>query len=329
MTLIRIFESMSTVLVTGATGFIGQHLLHHLQTDTSLDIKATVRSLPSTTNPDISYSIIEDINSKTDWSEALTEVEIVIHLAARAHILDDPLSEPEKAFQRVNADGTLNLAKQSIKAGVKHFIFVSSIGAMTSMSETSLTEKSECNPDTLYGQSKLDAEIGLRAIVQDSFMSWTILRPTLVYGPGNPGNMERLIKLINLRLPLPLGAINNQRSFLYVGNLVDGIILCIDHPSAKNQIFIISDDQDLSTAELILYIGKALGRQPLLLQVPGSILKLIGKLTGQTKTVTRLMGSLIVDNHKIKRTLDWKPAYSISEGLEATCHWYCQQQTNH
>ena len=153
-------------------------------------------------------------------------------------------------------------------------------------------------------------------------MTWTILRPTLVYGAGNPGNMERLMKLVKKGLPLPLGSINNQKSFLYVGNLIDAIATCIEHPHAKNQTFIISDGEDLSTSELIRRLGKALNKSPLLLPVPPDLLRLATKLLGKADIGDRLLGSLQVDSNKIRQMLDWTPPYTVDQGLQATADWF-------
>jgi nucleoside-diphosphate-sugar epimerase len=153
-------------------------------------------------------------------------------------------------------------------------------------------------------------------------MTWTILRPTLVYGAGNPGNMERLMKLIKTGFPLPLGSINNRKSFLYVGNLVDAIITCLDHPNAKNQTFIVSDGEALSTTDLIRRLGKALGKSPLLLPIPAELLRLTTKLLGKADIGDRLLGSLQVDSSKIRQMLDWTPPYTVDQGLQATADWF-------
>jgi nucleoside-diphosphate-sugar epimerase len=255
----------------------------------------------------------------------LLEVDTIIHLAARAHILNDPSPDPEAEFLRVNTQGTINLAKAALAAGVKHFIFMSSIGAMATLSADRLTEKTPCHPDTPYGRSKLAAEQALIDLAQDSPMTWTVLRPTLVYGPENPGNMERLLKLVKRRLPLPLGAIDNRRSFIYVENLVDAIVQCIDHPNAINQTFIVSDGEDLSTPQLIRRLTSCLNYPTPLLPVPQALMKAAGKLTGKSDTVSRLLGSLAVDTSKIRQSLNWSPPYTIDQGLQATADWFLSQ----
>ena len=313
---------MNNILVTGGTCFIGSHLLPILSKQ-NLQVTLAVRN-NSSNELNIPYKIVKvsEIDENTDWTKALKEVATVIHLAARAHQLNDQAINPEAEFLRTNCEGTKTLVKAAIASGVKHFIFISSIGAMTTLSEHTLTEESPCHPDSPYGRSKLRAEQGLIELCQNSPMTWTILRPTLVYGAGNPGNMERLMKLINTGFPLPLGSINNRKSFVYVGNLVDAMIACLDHPNAKNQTFIVSDGEDLSTTDLIRRLGKALGKSPLLLPIPAELLRLTTKLLGKADIGDRLLGSLQVDSNKIRQMLDWTPPYTVDQGLQATADWF-------
>ncbi|BAQ64653.1 NAD-dependent epimerase/dehydratase family protein [Geminocystis sp. NIES-3709] len=313
---------MSSILITGATGFIGKHLISHLEEKTDHQLRVTSRGTLTSDSPRLSYQRIESIDDRTNWQCALENIDIVIHLAARAHILKDTAENPEAEFDKINNHGTINLVRQCVETGVKHLIFLSSIGAVTTLSDTVINESSPCNPDTPYGKSKLKAEQGIEEVCQNSGMTWTILRPTLVYGANNPGNMERLLALTAKGLPLPLGAIQNSRSLVYVGNLVDAIVTCIDHPQAKNQTFIISDGEDLSTPELIRRIGKAMGKSPLLLPFPPSLLKLGTKMIGKGDVGDRLLGSLQVDSSKIRKMLNWKPPYTVDEGLKITATWF-------
>ncbi|MCG8366848.1 MAG: NAD-dependent epimerase/dehydratase family protein [Pseudanabaenales cyanobacterium] len=320
--------STQTILVTGATGFIGSHLLPALQ-NTGCPITVALRNhfhhAPDTTLQTVK---VGDIHGATDWQPALKNIHTVIHLAARAHQIHDTAADPEKAFWEVNTAGAANLVKQSIDAGVQHFVFISSIGAMATLSPQILTEASPCHPDTPYGHSKLAAEQALIELAQNSPMTWTILRPTLVYGSGNPGNMERLMKLIKTGLPLPFGAIQNRRSFLYVGNLVDIILRTLTHPKAQNQTFICSDGQDLSTPELIQLICRCTEQPCRLIPIPLPLLRLSGKLgdaaqqlSGRSlslnsETLERLTGSLAVDINKLQNQLNWQPPYAIEVGLK-------------
>jgi nucleoside-diphosphate-sugar epimerase len=317
------------VLITGATGFIGSHLIPRLNQISDCQIVAAIRNEDSQKKLPITVAtvIVGEIDHQTNWSQALREVEVVIHLAARAHILQEQVPNSEAEFIRVNTQGTANLVQQSIQAGVKHFIFISSIGAVATLSNEILTETSSCQPDTPYGRSKLQAEQALINLASNSSMTWTILRPTLVYGEGNPGNMASLIQLVKLGLPLPLGLVKNRRSFLYVGNLVDAIAICLTHSQAKNQLFVISDGQTLSTPELIKQIARALNRSIVLIPIPLSLIKLLvvmadqlEKLLGKplpvnSSTVNRLLGSLTIDNSLICQTLNWQPPYTIDEGF--------------
>lgn len=310
------------ILITGHTGFVGGHLTpaliakNHAVTGISRHIDLALAS------PQLQQIQISSLEQYTDWHQALIGIDTVIHLAARAHILADSVADPAAEFFRVNTQGTIDLVKASIQAEVKHFIFISSIGAITTRSQDILTETTLCQPDTAYGTSKLAAETALIELCQNTPMSWTILRPTLVYGPGNPGNMQRLLKLVNSHLPLPLGSIRNQRSFLYISNLIDAIITCLQHPNAKNQIFLLSDGQNVSTPTLIRQLAHFLNTRSILLPLPVSILRLLGKITGKSSELNRLLESLVVSNEKIVTTLNWQPPYSIEQGLAATAKWY-------
>jgi len=321
---------MKNILVTGATGFIGSYLLQILSQH-KFHITAAVRkNLSHSLSKPIRIVKVGNIDEKTDWQEALQGIDIVIHLAARAHIINETIPNPEAEFIKVNTQGTANLVKQSIQAGVKHFIFISSIGAMTTQSDRILTENSPCHPDSPYGRSKLQAEQALIELAKDSNMTWTILRPTLVYGLGNPGNMERLMKLIKRGLPLPFGAVKNRRSFVFVGNLVDAIITCLDHPNAANQIFLISDNQAVSTPQLIRLIAQQIQQPCQLLPVPTILLRFLGYLGDRVESITgknlpfntynidRLLGSLTVDSRYIQKTLNWQPPFTLEQGLAQT-----------
>lgn len=319
--------STHTVLVTGATGFIGHHLLSALQ-KTDWDIISALRDVSKeVVTPSV---VVGNINQETNWQKALNGVSAVVHLAARAHQLQDTSPDPEQAFRQVNTEGTANLVKQSIAAGVQHFVLISSIGAMATLRDDQLTVDTPCHPDTPYGRSKLASEQALIKLTQESSMTWSILRPTLVYGPGNPGNMERLMKLINTGFPLPFGSIKNRRSFIYVGNLVDIILRVLTHPNAKNQIFLCSDGQDLSTPNLVRKIAECANQPCRLLAVPPSLLKLSGNAGDivqyllsrsfilNSETLNRLTGSLYVDNSNLYSLLDWRPLYSVTDGLSQT-----------
>lgn len=313
------------IVVTGATGFIGCHLLPALDNQNLQLVLAVRHHLSKELNSDYKVVNVGEIDEKTDWLDTLKEVDTIIHLAARAHQLNDQAVDPEAEFLRVNYEGTKNLSKQAIASGVKHFIFISSIGAMATLSDTIISEASPCQPDTPYGRSKLNAENALIELCRNTQMNWTILRPTLVYGPNNPGNMKRLFALVTKKLPLPFGSMLNSRSLLYVGNLVDAIIRCIEDNRAKNQTFIVSDGEDFSTSELIFRMGNAMGEKTLLLPFPPSLLRLAAKMIKKEEVADRLLGSLQVDSNKIRQMLDWKPPYTVDHGLQATADWFKQR----
>ena len=312
---------VKSILITGATGFVGKNLIS-LLAQQEYQLRAAVRKSGTFFDSKVTTTIVGDIDQNTDWQKALLNIDVVIHLAGRAHILKEKSNDPLTEFIKVNTAGTVNLVKQSVQAGVKHFIFISSLGAITTQSDRPLNEQSPCQPDTPYGISKLKAEQSLLETVQASVMDWTILRPPLVYGADNPGNMARLIKLIKTGLPLPLSNVHNRRSFIYVGNLVSAIATCLEHPKARGETFLVSDREAISTLELIQLLGKGLDQRIYSFPCPAQLLKLAGQLTNQTATVDRLIESLEIDSSKIQTLLDWVHPFSVSEGLSITAQSY-------
>ena len=306
------------ILLTGSTGFVGSALLHELQKLSGYSVICAARKKAS----DVVYPSVEvgNIDSETDYSEALIGKDVVIHPAARAHIMKDEVADPLAEYQKVNVAGSENLARQAAAAGVKRFIYISSVkvsGESTS-GKVPYTESMTAAPEDAYGQSKYEAEEALKKIAEETGMELVIIRPPLVYGPGVKANFLSLLKLSKLSVPLPFGLVNNQRSMIYRENLVDFIIQCIDHPNAANQTFLISDGHDLSLSNLIRTIRKAMNKPAWLLPVPISLFKLAGKLTGKTAVVDRLVGDLQVDSSKAQRLLGWKPPYTVEEGIKAT-----------
>lgn len=304
------------VLVTGASGFIGTRLLERL--DLSL-VKALGRNLPA--NFPCSQFYKQAINSSTSYSEVLCNIDTVVHLAARVHVMNEFVVNPLEEYREVNSRGAANLARQAAGAGVKRFVFVSSIkvnGEGTALGKpfTSFNEKA---PEDDYGISKAEAEEELFTIGRETGMEVVIVRPTLVYGPGVKANFASLMNLVSKGIPLPFGCItNNKRSLVSVVNLVDLIVTCIDHPKAANQVFLVSDDHDVSTSEMVCEMAKALGKSNRMLPVPSWCYHLVGKLTGKTDVVYRLLGSLQVDITHTKETLGWFPPQTIEEGFKET-----------
>lgn len=301
---------MKKVLVTGGTGFLGKHLLKAV--NNNFNVVTLVRNTPIDENS----VVIGNFTADTDFSQALGDVNIVIHLAARAHIAKEQLTKPIEEFREVNTYATLQLAKQAYLSGVKRFIFVSSIGVNGVSNSVCFKHSDRPEPTEDYAVSKYEAEIGLKKIAEETGMEVVIIRPPLVYGPNAPGNFGKLAKLASKNLPLPFGAVKNLRSLVAVDNLVDLIITCIDHPKAANQTFLVSDDHDVSTSELLHTMTLAAGKKPRLLPIPMSWLYLVGKLTGKKAIIDRLCGSLRVDISHTKEMLDWKPSVSFNDGIQ-------------
>jgi nucleoside-diphosphate-sugar epimerase len=266
---------------------------------------------------DFEQVMIGAMDGVMDWSSAVDGVEAVIHLAARVHVMDDRATDPLAEFRKVNVLGTLNLANQAAAAGVKRFVFVSSVkvNGESTLTGQPFTEEDAPHPQDAYGLSKHEAELGLRQIAAESGMEVVIIRPPLVYGPGVKANFAAMMRWLRRGVPLPLGAIHNQRSLVALDNLVDLIVTCLVHPAAANQTFLVSDGEDVSTTELLRRMGQALGCPARLILMPASWLKLAATLVGKQDVALRLYGSLQVDIEKTRRLLGWTPPVSLDEGL--------------
>ncbi len=314
---------MAKVLVTGASGFIGKALC--LALAKQADVYAVVRQLnDGDTIEGVRQIQIASIDGDTDWSAALQGIDVVIHLAARVHVLNDTAADPLAAFRKTNVDGTVNLAKQAKQAGVMRFVFLSSIKVNGEVTESGkpFTPEDSPNPSDAYGQSKLEAEQALLAFSANQAMSVVIIRPPLVYGPGVKANFLALIRILNQRMPLPFAAVHNRRSLVALDNLVDLITACCWHPAAANQIFLVSDGDDLSTTRLLREISHALAKPALLLAVPTKWLLLIAKLLGKQAVLSRLCGNLQVDISKTRQLLAWQPPFSVGQGIQKTVQHY-------
>ncbi|MFI9655243.1 SDR family oxidoreductase [Guyparkeria sp. GHLCS8-2] len=303
------------VLVTGANGFVGSAMMRRLVSDAlHSPMGAVRRPAPQDSGPTM---VVGELSADTDWSAALQDVDAVVHTAARVHVMKDTSADPLAEFRRVNVDGTLALARQAAGAGVRRFVFVSSI--KVNGEETSKGEQFHGNdtpaPKDLYGISKREAEDGLFAVSRETGMEVVIVRPPMVYGAGVKGNFASMMRWVSKGVPLPLGAVNNSRSLVALDNLVDLVTTCIDHPAAANQVFLVSDGEDLSTTDLLRRVGKAMDRPARLMPVPPRLLEAAAAMLGKRDAARRLLGSLQVDISKTRNVLGWEPPISVDEGL--------------
>jgi UDP-glucose 4-epimerase len=306
-----------TVCVTGAYGFVGRALTARL----AVDGRPLVRAVRTAAHPaDVA---VGSISAATDWQHALRGCRAVAHLAARVHVMQDSARDPLAEFRAVNTAATLNLARQAAAEGISRFVYVSTVKVHGERGH--FTDADTPEPQDDYAVSKWEAEAGLREIARDTGMQVVVLRPPLVYGPGVGANFCRLMRAIDRRMPLPLALVRNRRSLVYVGNLADAIAACLTHPAASGHSYLVSDGEDVSTPDLIRRLGQALQRKPLLLPVPPGFMRVAGLLTGKSQEVDRLLGSLTVDGRGLRRDLGWSPPFTLGGGLEATAHWYRQQ----
>jgi nucleoside-diphosphate-sugar epimerase len=306
-------------LVTGASGFIGRALLRELKR------KGLPAHGASRDAQEGAVWTIGEIDGTTDWRSALDGVRCVIHTAGRAHILRDEDADPIGAFRRVNVDGTRRLALQAAESGVRRLVFISSIGVngISTDGRGPFTSVDPPAPIEPYGQSKLEAEVVLRDIGASTGLEIVIVRPPLVYGPGVRANFLRLVKLVQRRWPLPLAGVNNRRSLVALDNLVDLLICCIDHPAAAGETFLVSDNEDLSTPDLLRRVGAALGVGVRLVPGPRWMLLQGARLFGRRTEVERLLGSLQVDTRRTRELLGWEPRISVDEGILRTVSPIC------
>ena len=325
-------------LVTGASGFVGRSLCAELLRQ-GYAIRAAVRSGNARID-NVEQAIVGPIGGGTDWTDALRGVDVVVHLAARVHVMRETAGDPLAEFLEVNLHGTENLARQAARAGVKRLVYVSSIkvNGESTLSpgrpprrlspvdvggeRNAFTESDIPNPQDPYGLSKWQAEQALHRVAKETGLEVVIVRPPLVYGAGVKGNFAQMLKVLARGVPLPLAGARNLRSLIYVENLVDALIACATHPAATGQTYLVSDGEDISTPGLLRQLGAAMGHPARLLPCPPALLKLAGRLTGKDEQVERLLGSLQVDSGKIRRELNWTPPYTLQQGLQATADLY-------
>lgn len=311
---------MIDILLTGSTGFVGSALAKKFNTTSDLNLTVALRASNKCSGEWEQY-VVGELSTMTDWSLALVGKQVIVHAAARVHVMNDVVADPLAEFRRVNVEGTLRLARQAAEAGVRRFVFISSIKVNGESTELGCPFTSADAPAPLdpYGVSKMEAEQGLRELSVQTGMEVVIIRPPLVYGPGVKANFASMIRWIRRGIPLPLGGIIfNRRSLVYVENLVDLIRVCIDHPNAANQTFLVSDDEDVSTTTLLRRMAKALGCPARLISLSPTLIKLAAKCIGKPGIADRLCGSLQVDITKTKELLGWKPKFNLDEGLRRT-----------
>lgn len=311
------------ILVTGANGFVGRALCHVLRSQGAPLVAAVRRANTA------DETAVGELNGATDWRAALTGCAAVIHLAARVHVMNDTASDPLQAFRQVNVEATLQLARQAVEAGVKRFVFVSSVkvnGEATGDQPFSAADRpAPCDP---YGQSKMEAETALLALGRETGLEVVIVRPPLVYGPGVKANFLNLVKLVRLGLPLPFGLANGYRSMVAVENLVDLLITCVTHPNAPGAVFMVSDGQDMHVGDLVRMIAKAMGKNVFLLPVPPVLLRAAARLAGKSAVADRLFGSLQVDIDATRERLQWKPVVSPQQAIGRTVDHFLNGQSS-
>jgi nucleoside-diphosphate-sugar epimerase len=319
-------SSTHSVLVTGATGFVGRSLCSRLL-DNGWQVRGTLLASEDTSAliSGVEPIVVETLCLDTPWSHALSGIDTIIHLAARVHIMDDAATDPLFEFRKVNTEGTIQLAREAVKAGVKRMVFISTIKVNGEESAIPYTENSPAHPSDPYGVSKWEAEQGLRLLESETGLEIVVVRPTLVYGPGVKANFLNMMKVVAKGFPLPFASINNKRSLIYIGNLVDSLATCASHPDAAGQTFLVSDSDDVSTPELIRRTARALNVKSRLFPIPIFVMRLAGKLAGKSAAVNRLAGSLTVDCSAIKNDLGWKPPFTMEQGLAETAEWFRKQ----
>ncbi len=323
-------ESNQSILITGATGFVGSRLANFLGTQfPNAELRLAVRHQPDELQvpgvlPAGSIEVVGDINPHTNWIDALIGVDMVIHLAARVHVMNDVAQDPLEEYRNANTLATIHLAEEAAKSGIKRFIYLSSIkvnGEETTPGQ-SYSEDSTPAPIDSYGVSKWEAEQGLEKVCAQTGMEFVIIRPPLIYGPGVKANFQKLMGLVAKGLPLPFGAVHNQRSMLALDNLVSFIAEAMTNPLAANQRFLLSDGEDVSTTQLLKLLAKEMGKSCWLIPIPALILRGVAQMLSASAAADRLLGSLQIDSSKARQLLQWQPPLSVEEGIAIAAKAY-------
>jgi nucleoside-diphosphate-sugar epimerase len=321
---------VTSVLVTGASGFVGRAVCERALA-LGIKVKGSYRSpgSQSLVPQEVEKIQIATVNNNTDWSNALTGVDVVIHLAGRVHIAKDTVKDPLAIYREVNTAGTSRLARMAVSAGVRRLVYVSTIKVNGEHTTTSpFTEADAPRPQDAYAISKWESEQALHRIAAESGIEIVILRPPLVYGEGVRANFLRLLSLVCRRIPLPLASVANRRSLIYVRNLADAVLMSATHPRAKNKTFLISDGEDISTPELIRRIAKAMELPPRIFRCSARLIEVAATIIGKSAEAQRLLSSLVIDDTRIRFEIGWTPCYTMLEGLTETVRWYLANESS-
>lgn len=313
-----------TFLVTGGSGFLGQALINQLVRLPGCTVVAPMRNLSARLAAGARSFALNNLDGANDWQVTLTDVDVVIHAAARVHVMNEVAVDPLAAFREVNVEATLNLARQAAEYGVKRFIFISSIKVNGEGTEAGAVYRADDTPAPIgpYAISKLEAEQGLMSLAANTGMEVVVIRPVLVYGPGVKANFLSMMRWLYRGVPLPFGAVNNLRSLVAIDNLVDLIVTCSDHPAAANQVFLASDGEDVSTTQLLRKLANALGKPARLLPIPSRIMSGVAAMIGKRAMADRIFGSLQVDISKNRKLLGWEPPVTLDKALGLTAQHF-------
>lgn len=326
-------QHVRRVLVTGASGFVGQKLCSRLL-EQGYQVRAAVRTDDGNRTPEQSGRgvraervIVKDLTDPSRWAAAMSEMDGIVHLAARVHVMREAVANPLEEFRRINLKATERLARQAAQVGVRRFVYLSTIkvnGERTFGEPFRETDSPE--PDDAYAISKWEAERALAQVSRETGLEVVIVRPPLVYGPGVKGNFLSLLRLVHAGVPLPLAGVNNRRSFVALDNLVDLIAKCIEHPRAAGEVFLAADQKDLSTPELVRLISKSMGKATRLFPFPPALLQMASRIVGKMPVYERLCGSLAVDASKANNVLGWTPVSSVEEAMDKMAKWFLEFQ---
>ena len=318
---------MSLVVVTGANGFVGGAVVARLACEPDFRVRIAVRREPGPLPDGVDVSLVGDLGPDTDYGPALTDADAVVHCAARVHVMRETSTDPLREYRSVNVDGTANLARQAAGAGVRRFIFLSTVKVNGESTQPGRPFEADDPPEPSdpYGQSKLEAEEELAKVSRDTGLDVVVIRPVLIYGPGVKANLRAMMEWLRRGVPLPLGAIKNRRSLLALDNLTDLIVTCLRHPDASGEVFLASDGEDLSTSALLRRTASAMGLNARLVPVPQRLLELGARLVGKAGVARRLCDSLQVDIGKTRGLLDWTPPVCVDDGLRSMTSHFQQQ----